>query len=202
MVGVYLMSVYNLAPSPSFAEHIFSTWNDGFSDEDIANIIAIAESRGIERAAIGNGETNAPEYRKSNVAWIDLREDSQWLYDKIGYILRMLNGQFYRFDISGFNEHLQFTVYDGSEGGHYDWHIDSGKAGEVPRKLSFVLQLSDPSEYEGGELQIMASKNIDVVDKKKGLAVVFPSYTLHRVTPVTSGVRKTLVVWFTGSAFR
>lgn len=196
------MSFYTLPPSPSFSESGFTTWNDGFNDEDIARIIAIAESRTVERAAIGNGDTNAPEYRKSSVAWIDIREDSQWLYDKIGHIVRMLNGQFYRYDITGFNEHLQFTVYDSAEEGHYDWHIDINMPTETPRKLSFVLQLTDPAEYEGGELQIMTSKDVQVVDKKKGFVAMFPSFVLHRVTPVTKGVRKTLVVWLTGPAFK
>ena len=198
------MSIYNFAPYPAFVEQGFTTWNDGFTDQDIARIIEIGESRKIERAAIGDNNRDSPDYRKSNVSWIDLREDSQWLYDKVGYIVRVLNGQFYRFDIFGFVEDFQFTIYEGEEGGHYDWHIDANPNGHnaSPRKLSFVLQLSDPVDYEGGELQLMNSKDPLVIKKQKGFAVVFPSYMLHRVTPVTKGIRKSLVVWTAGPAFR
>jgi PKHD-type hydroxylase len=71
-----------------------------------------------------------------------------------------------------------------------------------PRKLSVVLQLSDPSEYEGGDLEIMNCSEPTQVKKEKGLVTAFPSFMLHRVTPVTKGIRRTLVVWLTGPRFR
>jgi PKHD-type hydroxylase len=115
-----------------------------------------------------------------------------------------LNGQFFQFDLYGFNEDMQYTVYDGEQQGHYTWHLDdSGKNTQRgPRKLSLVIQLSDPSDYEGGELQLQTGPDPTIVDKAKGLVAAFPSYTLHRATPVTKGIRKTLVVWITGPAFR
>ena len=70
-----------------------------------------------------------------------------------------------------------------------------------PRKLTLVLQLSDPSEYEGGELQSLTSLQPGTVNKKKGIIAAFPSWTLHQVTPVTKGVRKTLVIWVAGPQF-
>ena len=89
---------------------------------------------------------------------------------------------------------------EGSEDeGYYDWHVDMGP-GKANRKLSLVCQLSDPSEYEGGELQIHTGQ-IHTVEKKKGLVVIFPSYLLHCVTPVTSGKRQTLVLWIEGPPF-
>jgi PKHD-type hydroxylase len=77
-------------------------------------------------------------------------------------------------------------------------------ADEAPaaRKLSLVLQLSDPSEYEGGELQTMSGPNHCAVDRQKGLIAAFPSYMLHRVTPVTKGTRYSLVVWICGPSFK
>jgi PKHD-type hydroxylase len=97
---------------------------------------------------------------------------------------------------------MQYTIYEGNDLGHYDWHLDAGNTSIPPRKLSFILQLSDPDSYEGGDLQIMNSTEPTTVKKEKGFAVVFPSYTLHRVTPVTKGIRKTLVIWVTGPTFR
>jgi PKHD-type hydroxylase len=68
------------------------------------------------------------------------------------------------------------------------------------RKLSLVCQLSDPSEYEGGELQINTGE-IFTPEKQKGTVILFPSYLLHRVTPVTKGTRRSLVLWIEGPAF-
>jgi PKHD-type hydroxylase len=104
----------------------------------------------------------------------------------------------YGFELSGTSEKVQYTVYTSEEQGHYDWHIDAMKP--LKRKLSAVVQLSDPSEYEGGELQIQ-NGGIHIVEKKKGTCVVFPSWMSHRVTPVTKGVRRSLVVWVEGPPF-
>jgi len=71
-----------------------------------------------------------------------------------------------------------------------------------PRKLSLVLQLTDPEEYEGGDLELMTSSDPIAVLKQRGLISVFPSFVLHRVTPVTKGTRRTLVVWACGPEFK
>jgi PKHD-type hydroxylase len=83
----------------------------------------------------------------------------------------------------------------------YKWHQDFGGSG-ASRKLSVVLQLSDPSEYEGGELQILTSGQAISIQKKRGLITVFPAWTLHQVTPVVKGTRQTLVTWISGPQFK
>lgn len=176
-------------------------WEGGFNDKDIENIIKLGENRNPLTATVDKGRV-VRDIRISNTSWIDLQEDSEWLYDRVADIVSKLNFQYYKFDLTGLYEHMQFTVYEGNELGHYDWHLDSGGHTRIPRKMSFVLQLSDPNDYEGGDLQIMTSINPITVKKEKGFAVVFPSYTLHRVTPVTKGIRKTLVIWVTGPSFR
>jgi PKHD-type hydroxylase len=70
------------------------------------------------------------------------------------------------------------------------------------RKLSFTLQLSDPADYDGGELQLMNSKKPTIASREQGYVMVFPSYTLHEVTPVTRGTRYSLVSWVTGKPFK
>lgn len=200
------MSSYMFAPSPTFgrSNEPYLFWKDGFSDEEIEAIKGIGASRKANDATV-NGKSeqeDISDIRVSKTSWIDLQQDSEWLYNRLAYIARQLNGQYYNFDLYGFWENMQYTIYDSAQNGHYDWHVDAGSADECPRKLSLVLQLSDPTEYEGGELQIMHAKDPITIEKKKGLVTVFPGYTLHRVTPVTSGVRKTLVVWVAGPAFR
>ena len=101
-------------------------------------------------------------------------------------------------------ENLQFTMYDESFGGRYDWHVDHGGHQSGGRKLSVVVQLSDPLTYEGGELQFgqATDDKIEVADKNKGCVVLFPSYMRHRATEVTKGTRYSLVTWITGPPFR
>jgi PKHD-type hydroxylase len=70
------------------------------------------------------------------------------------------------------------------------------------RKLSIVVQLTDPKEYKGGELQIFEGGEPVVVSKQQGMATFFPSYMLHQVTPVTKGMRHTLVMWVAGKNFK
>ena len=84
----------------------------------------------------------------------------------------------------------------------YGWHQDYGGKLSPSRKLSLVLQLADPSQYEGGNLQVMTGGEPTNVRKQRGLITVFPAYTLHQVTPVTQGTRQSLVAWISGPPFR
>ena len=113
-----------------------------------------------------------------------------------------MNGMYWRYDINGFHEHLQYTVYDGS-GTHYDWHVDNNMLTDLPpRKLSMSVQLSDPDDYDGGGLEISDGQIVEATDARGSSVIVFPSYRVHRVTPVTEGVRRSLVVWANGPPFR
>lgn len=195
--------VYFLAPPPTkgVGENTFATWHNGFTDEELTRICEIGESFRINESAI-HDEVQDETIRKSKNSWIPINSDSEFIYQKLGWIARQLNGQFFDFDITCFFEQLQYTIYE-SDNSHYDWHLDrGGVSSDPPRKLSLVLQLSDPSEYEGGELQLYTSTNPTVIQKEKGMVVAFPSFVLHRVTPVTSGIRKTLVVWLAGPKFK
>ena len=200
------MSTYFFAPSPDLStkEQPFATWENGFNDSQINDIIRIGDSLIPREATVGghNGELHIEtNIRKSKTSWISLNNETGWLYDSLAYIVRQLNGQFFEFDLDGFVEDFQYTVYDGS-GDHYSWHIDKGSSTISPRKLSIVLQLTDPSEYEGGDLELFTSSTPIVAKKQKGIIYAFPSWILHRVTPVTSGVRRSLVVWVAGPKFR
>ena len=99
-------------------------------------------------------------------------------------------------------EQVQLATYE--EGMHYNWHVDtfllSGKPHD--RKVTVVCLMNDPSEFEGGELQLNVNGQILEAQLKKGSVIVFPSYILHRVTPVTKGVRKSAVMWLNGPAFK
>ena len=155
----------------------------------------------LEKAVTEGGLT---DIRRSEIFWIPKIERWAPLYEKIMHAVGTMNREAFDFDITSIHEHLQFTEYDESYQGHYGWHFD---VGENPvmcnRKLSISIQLSDPSDYDGGELQFQFDNdNVTIAEKARGTLVLFPSYLRHRVTPVTRGVRRSLVLWITGPPFR
>jgi PKHD-type hydroxylase len=99
-------------------------------------------------------------------------------------------------------ERIQFAEYLKDQ--HYDWHIDtfllSGRP--IDRKVSVVCLLNDPEEFEGGELQFELDGEVIVPELKKGSVIAFPSFLLHRVTPVTQGKRYSATMWLNGPAFK
>ena len=105
----------------------------------------------------------------------------------------------WNFDVK-FPQECQIGKYE--NGGHYNWHIDAFPPDEknMQRKLSAVLLLNDPSEYEGGELEFEGMPEFKL--EGKGSIVVFPSLIRHRVTPVTSGTRYSATCWALGPAFK
>ena len=113
------------------------------------------------------------------------------------------NSEIWRLDVDGFNMALDppnILRYKADENGHYDWHLDYGAAFSN-RKISFSIQLSDSSEYEGGNLEIMGVP-FDAKTRERGTIIMFPSYVRHRVTPVTKGTRYCIVGWVHGPHFK
>ena len=141
------------------------------------------------------------EVRITQTAWIPPCAESKWIYTRMQGVARALNDRVYQFDLSGFSDNLQYTIYHGAEGGHYDWHVDQGPL-KTRRKLSLSLQLTDPSRYEGCNLQFQAGNKIETAPRDRGAVIAFPSYVLHRVTPCLKGTRKAIVAWTTGPQFR
>jgi PKHD-type hydroxylase len=195
-------------PDVNGKEESYAWWDNGFSDEEIQKIIAYGDeliAKEGKDATVAAGDV-VTEIRRSKVAWISNSDETQWLYDRLAFITRMINAQFFDFDLYGFSEDFQYTVYHDTDHGHYNWHVDRGvlSPGSVPRKLSLVILLTDDTEYEGGDLELQYGAGLapTKVDKVKGRVHAFPSWVLHRVTPVTKGIRKSLVVWTTGPKFK
>lgn len=141
-------------------------------------------------------------YRNSRIHWIPKNKDTMWLYEKLAWFIKDANKSMWNFDISNFFEDIQYTEYDASYEGKYEWHVDVGDNTTSTRKISVSIQLSDESEYEGGDLQFHINRSIVTAPKGKGDVVLFPSYLLHQVKPVTRGRRKALIMWMHGPAFR
>ena len=156
----------------------------------------------IKKSLINKGESNL---RISKQAWIKDKSFCKYFFD-IGQKVNELCK--WNFDIKGI-EPIQYTKY--SDGGKYDWHTDQGskillKDGSI-RKISMTLFMNNPDEYEGGEFDLELfhpdkKPRYETFKLKKGSAIFFQSDVWHRVRPVSSGARKSLVAWYSGPPFR
>ena len=166
------------------------------SPQECRQVVELAAGCPEHEGLVGSDGDKA-SIRKSNIRIILPRPENEWLFAKIEAAALHLNKE-YKYDLKGFYEGMQFATYE--RDGHYGWHSDFGRGVYSVRKLSLAIQLSDPSEYEGGEFEFMASK--EPAPKEIGSLIAFPSFLVHRVCPVTRGKRMSLVSWISGPAFR
>ena len=180
----------------------YAYWNQLFSKEECEKIIEIAKNKGLQFGVIRNEnkDVEKSDVRSSQICWFYPDNETDWIFRRVSEIVVNLNNRFFNFDISGLNEGFQFTNYK-SPGDKYGKHIDKGYGYPV-RKLSLSIQLTDPNEYEGGELILYEHESGQKMSKQQGDLVLFPSYMLHKVKPVTKGERNSLVGWVTGKQLR
>ena len=181
-------------------------FDKAFDEDELATIEAIADTYEFDTAVTEGQEKDSDHLknvRHSKIKWIRKNEDSLWLYDKIGEMAVEANNAIYKFDLKAMKEDIQYTVYP-KDAGHYDWHMDIGSSGlMMQRKLSCTIELTEHGiDYEGGKLQANKGNGITELPQGKGTAVFFPSFFVHRVTPVTMGERKSLVLWIGGDHYR
>jgi PKHD-type hydroxylase len=170
-----------------------------------------------------------PKRRKSKNAWIPT---DYWLAGYLWYYINKINQENFKYDLWGIdNDTIQYTQYE--EGEFYTWHVDSGfsdfysfeqtrtsvisdeekqqeyftnylsEKTEFVRKLSFTLQLSDPDDYEGGDVQLMDDYDgLYTLPKERGTIIAFDSRTRHRVRKVKKGVRRSIVGWCVGPRWK
>jgi PKHD-type hydroxylase len=173
-------------------------WDLAFTAEECKKIIDIGNKKGLIK---GSTRGNIENIRDSKISWLYPSDNMEWVYRRLTDIILELNKRFFKFDLYGFIEGLQFTHYQ-APGGKYGKHVDSGLNMKI-RKLSLSIQLSNPNSYEGGDLVLYYGKEEgDIVPKEQGKIIMFPSSTLHEVKPVTKGERYSLVAWITGPQFK
>ena len=176
---------------------------DVFAPHELDTIVRISDSlemvEGRTGGGIGIGQD--AEVRNSDVKFLFPNSITSWIFQRMTMVVNEMNDRFFNFALNGFEQGLQLTRYDGEGEQHYDWHVDRGM-GTGQRKLSLTVQLSDPDDYEGGDLQLRFGKEPITIGKERGLIALFPSYTMQRVTPVTKGTRYSLVAWVAGPPFK
>jgi PKHD-type hydroxylase len=205
-----------LSLDPVFtSRHTFawSWWDNMIDPVTLEKIIEYCDSLILENSAVINKNdegklilSTESKIRKSKIAMPSVTPENRWLFDQLMAIAEFVNDAHYHYDLTGF-DHFQYTVYDNPHD-EYDWHTDMVYGGDfpegmvLPRKLSFSIILSDSSEFEGGEFQILTSVTPETCEQKKGRVLAFPANVLHRVTPVTKGIRKSIVFWVVGPKFK
>lgn len=183
------------APMPNAALATVQARQGALSREECDSVIALGEAAHEEAGGVEDGPSH---YRVSRIAWLTPTPATEWLFHRLAALFYEVN-RHYGLELAGFVDALQYTVYGADQ--HFDWHVDLGPGSTSARKLSMSVQLSDPDEYAGGALEfINVSTHPEAV--RHGTAIIFPSYLAHRVTPVTRGVRRSLVAWAYGPTFR
>lgn len=176
--------------------NFYAFWNNAFSKEECQTIINIAKDKGLVKGTT-MGESDV---RDSKISWLYPVDKMEFVFRRVTDIVLNLNEKYFKFDLFGLNEGFQFTNYE-APSGKYGKHIDRAINTSV-RKLSISIQLTNPEDYEGGELYLYDDDKGTVMDKAQGTLIMFPSYVLHEVMPVTKGERNSLVTWVTGKQFK
>jgi PKHD-type hydroxylase len=180
-------------------------FNSYFSHENCEKIIKQADKYPSQEALVQNGII--ADIRKSIIKFIPTNDgELSYILDLIWRSALDANHNHFNFHLSKL-DYLQFTEYDAAYAGHYKTHKDIFWLNGDPlyhRKLSFIIQLTDPTEYDGCDFELYAdhgSLNSSSI-RDRGTIIFFPSFIPHRVTPILRGKRQSLVGWIDGPKWR
>ena len=189
--------------SPILMEGGSVTWRAPFPIEQLDALERHCDGLPPEQARLtGKGNDGI---RSTQVAWVHRNAQTEDMYLRMEAIVLRLNADLFHFDLTGLTT-MQYALYRQEEAGYFDWHNDYGRyrgdPGQEPRKITMSLQLSEGASYDGCDLEVRAAHPIDVAPRERGALFAFRANALHRVTPITRGVRKSLVIWAAGPEFR
>lgn len=176
-----------------------------FTAEECQKIIKFGADITAQRGVVDGNKIE--KIRTSDVKWLRPSDDAEFVFSRISAAVQEINADHFHLDLESMDD-FQLTEYDSSYDGHYGQHVDTfyalGGARAAMRKLSVSLQLSAPEEYDGGDLILYPTSfyKPNVVDRAIGTAVFFRSTVIHEVTPVTRGLRRSLVTWVYGPRLR
>lgn len=186
----------------------YHTFSQVFSPDECEEIIALGKAAGLKPGTVTTNRIVDEKIRKSEVSFLTQSWASRFIYDCLAVRIVSANDQCFFLDLSNrpFLDlpSMQFTEYKAEGAEHYDWHTDNFWVSKKTqdRKVSCCVQLSAPEDYEGGRLEIEGTAIPSDRFICRGDIIVFPSCFRHRVTPVTSGIRHSLVTWAYGPRFK
>ena len=170
--------------------------------DDCLKIKSFFEAEAKQVAKIGDDNIDGKIRTSTVVGFPYGTEANKKINDIVEPYIIMANSESFGFDLNGLKE---FQIAEYSEGGHYDNHFDMRLDNRAStRKLGITVQLSEPTDYDGGEFMFsddLITPDQDII-KKIGTVIVFPSFIYHRVMPVSRGKRFSLVGWYEGNNWR
>jgi PKHD-type hydroxylase len=177
-------------------ENLIQIIESGFSEEQLTGLCNLVNEEstqaGVYKSAGDNNALVTGHIRRTKVCWLDSVE-YKWVYERLLEIAIQVDKK-YQLGTKGIREPIQIALYDESEQGFFEWHMDWGGGG-LERRISMSIPLNDPIEYEGGDFEFCIDTSILSTTQTRGSAIAFPSFISHRVTPVTKGRRYSMVVW-------
>lgn len=196
-------------------------WLDGaFTTEELDKICDYFSKQELQDAKTIDDNSDNPnkiipkniEPRKSMIYFQEYSKDTSWFFEKLNYSIDTLNTTYFNFDLNGYG-YVQYTEYYSNINGKYDFHMDTVlgpnaiqiKNESQHRKLSIIMLLNEPGkDFEGGDFEFNTGEECDAlkIELQRGRIIVFPSFVIHRVRPVTKGTRKSLVAWILGPKFK
>jgi len=188
---------------PKWKSWVVETKAPLFTPEQCQKIIDAGRRQKPQQAQVGINKPGGgvdTKKRTTTISWIPF-DEMRPMYEDLNNFIQKANRNHFGFEDIQITEQAQFTEYP--EGGFYDWHIDTdiNMQHEPPvRKISMTLLLSPENQFEGGDLELMSPGKKTKLTQ--GNAITFASFLNHRVTPVTQGVRQSLVMWFGGTPFK
>jgi len=192
-------SVRSSGPGGGSAPQYWTVIANAFSASECAQLTSVFAALDATDGGLVAGRFDQ-KVRQSSLVWLPERVDLAWVDTRLARLTADANRQLFGFALEGFEEQLQMAAY--GPGHYYDWHIDQGQGNTAGRrKLTVSVQLSKPEDYVGGALELNADGRPFQAPRAQGTAVVFAANTLHRVAPVVSGLRHSLVAWVHGPAF-
>lgn len=194
---------------PDFKPFAWYKFGSIFADDELEKIEKIKNN---QREKLGHGvvanNTLDRSIRRSKVSFIDIDEDSDWLYRKMAGMVNDVNQFNYNFTLDSIYP-LQYGLYDSKDEGFYNWHPDANIQGnryKLIRKLSFSILMSKKTDFEGGELLfnfgVPNNDKLETVELDQYDVVFFPSFYAHKVDTVTKGVRESIVGWIAGPVWQ
>jgi PKHD-type hydroxylase len=204
------MPSYRIAPYPSMRDPNVRVVDQPVSADLVKHIRMLGDERlaaHVEKGRVGLNEASAVNLarRDADTQWLLFPWDdprTEPVYEALAEIVQQVNARTWQLDITDYVDMFHYIRYTAPTG-HFEWHADAGDQWRrAQRKLSFSLILSDADEYEGGEFEFFDGHPQQVKARKPGDVLVFPAWLQHRVTPVTTGTRHSLVGWASGPKLR
>lgn len=170
-----------------------------FTSEECKKIIDLQSQLNLIHSEMAWGEKSEFK-RDTDIYWLFPENNTLWIFDRILKCVSEINNNYFQYVLDGKVRAFQLGKYSKSQG--YDWHQDMGRDLISRRKLTISVQLSDPGDYTGGELQFFKSEGEPAIGSKEiGSLTIFPTWMLHRVTRISKGTRWSLVNWLEGPPF-